>query len=93
MPTSIFVQDRNNIVPFKDLYTMPVLFNDILMGINLYSGKHMIGTFDSIAEAMEEIDKIHRSKYDVYLVTSFISTFRDWDIITECMREDAIWKR
>jgi len=91
MPTTIFVQDRNNIVPFNgELFSMPVFLNGNFMGINLYSGRYNLGTFYSIAEVMEEIDKIHRSKDECYLITSFISSFRDWEVLKELMREDVI---
>jgi hypothetical protein len=86
---AIFAQDRNNFVPYTDkLCSFPVFFIKTFMGINLFAGKHNIGTFDSPAEVLAEMNRILDCKDKVYLVTSRESSFHDWDILTELMRKE-----
>lgn len=58
----ILNQDRDILVLFNAetdmLYTMPVLYEKKLYGINLMCNGVMLGTFDSVGEALGEMNSI-----------------------------------
>ena len=82
----IWNQDRDKIVPSNgELYTMPMVYDGVLMGINLYTGKHFLGTFDSIAEAMREMKRIRRSLAAIYKVRGYCK-WEVWESLKELWR-------
>lgn len=81
----ILNQDREKLIVYKGgLYTMPVIIEGTLMGINLYCDDEFLGTFDSVKEALQEMDDIRMCKHEFYCVTGF----SDFDIIEHIMLED-----
>ncbi|MEL7568083.1 MAG: hypothetical protein AAGU27_24850 [Dehalobacterium sp.] len=55
----IINQDRDEIIQRRGtLYTMPVVTDGALYGFNLYQEDHMLGTFDSVEEAVAEMARI-----------------------------------
>jgi len=73
----IVSQDRDQVFDFDpkdlELYTEPVLNPETgtLWGINLKAGNYLLGTFDSVDEAIREIGMIHTHDADVYYVTGY----------------------
>lgn len=68
----ILNQDRDELVEYRgELYTLPAIFKKQLYGINLFLGEHLLGTFDSVQEAMEEIGKIQSCVREVYVISGY----------------------
>ena len=88
MPTLILNQDRDQYIPFNgELHTFPALGSkNKVWGINLYTGKHLLGTFDSVKEILSEIHAIRSCTHDIYCVKGF----SDFDITEHLMLEDEV---
>lgn len=67
------------------LYTVPVAHKGIILGINLYCRQEMLGTFDSLNEAIEEINKIFSSPHHVYVISGY-SIWHEWAELCEMMK-------
>ena len=62
-------QDRDELVELSGpLYTLPHIYNGIIMAINLYTSGRLLGSFDSVDEAMDEIDNIADCPADYYAI-------------------------
>jgi hypothetical protein len=73
---SIVNQDRDKIIEIGEdavLYTKPVYAPESgnLWGINLYAGDSLLGTFDSVNEALREMEMIRACEFDTYHVTGY----------------------
>lgn len=68
-------QDRNGSIKFNthadELRTKPVISDSILIGINLYLGETLLGTFISVVEAIKEINNIYSCTNEEYYVTIY----------------------
>lgn len=74
MKTILLTQNRDEAILYNHedpLITIPVKSGGIIMGINLMYKNHMIGTFYSCNEAIEEIDNILNSNNYVYCVSGY----------------------
>lgn len=72
MQQFIINQDRDHDPIEKGpLHTLPWVVNGKLWGINLYRGKALLGTFDSIDEAITEMSRIDASEDQYILVDGF----------------------
>jgi hypothetical protein len=79
-------QDRDHRVPFNgELHTVPVAYDGVIMGINLYTGTHFLGTFDSVAEALHEMNRIRRCPWSTYKVRGY-AKWEVWEQIKQGMR-------
>jgi hypothetical protein len=68
----IVSQDRNHIARYRgELHTRPAIYDGKLMGINLCAGDHMLGTFDSLEEALTEMHRILACHRPVYWVRGY----------------------
>jgi hypothetical protein len=72
----IIEYDRKNNEP--TILTAPAIHNNVLMGINLFAGEHLLGTFDNVAEALTEIQNILKCEEDHYGIGGF-SDWGEWD--------------
>jgi len=73
----IINQDRDKIYNCEGkLYASPAIHKEKLLGINLYDNKNFLGTFDSIEQIMDEINKIVNFKSTYYCVNGY----SDFDI-------------
>lgn len=82
----IWNQDRDAVVPFTgELHTFPAYHNGIMWGINLYTGIHFLGTFDSVADAVKEMNRIRRSLAEIYKVRGF-AKWTVWETLKELWR-------
>ncbi|MHB9143604.1 MAG: hypothetical protein ACYC25_17215 [Paludibacter sp.] len=77
---TILNQDQDIIVEYDReknepaLFTAPAIHNNTLMGINLFAGEYLLGTFDNVGEALTEIQNILSCTEDHY----GIGGFSDW---------------
>ena len=78
--THIVNQDRDRVYPIgTNFYPAPVVCGGILMGVNLMMDSINIGTFDTPAEAVQEIAAIFRSTSEVHYVSGYSAGgFADW---------------
>ena len=61
----IINQDRDELIELSGpLYTLPLVFNGVVMAINLYTSGRLLGSFDSVEEAMDEIESIAECEAD-----------------------------
>lgn len=71
-------QDRNEIIPkTSPLYTFPAIHNGKIIGINLFHEESLLGTFDSVQEALAEKTRVETSKDEIYFINGY------------CVGEDA----
>lgn len=74
MKTILLTQDRDEAIlynPEQPLVTIPVIVDGKIFGINLMYNNHLLGTFDSCNEAIEEIGKIASSTDPVYCMSGY----------------------
>ncbi|MES1923311.1 hypothetical protein MHBO_004866 [Bonamia ostreae] len=80
-PLWLITQDHDAVIHYDKahdaLYTLPQITDGVYMGINLYCSSSFLGTFDSVQEAVMEIDKIQQCTELHY----FINDFKDWEDI------------
>lgn len=69
-------QDRDEILELedvRDLYVLPVRIHNKIMGFNLYLTEILLGTFDTLAEALIELNSLLNTKEEFYVVTGYNS--------------------
>lgn len=68
-------QDHDRVIPFDratdELYATPAIYKGILMGINLNCSCGFLGTFDSVREAMDEMERICSARFPIVVVRGF----------------------
>jgi hypothetical protein len=67
-------QDRDQIHNFtnQNLLTAPAYSkNGILIGFNLFLGSNLLGTFDTVADSLLEIDSIVSCEHPEYYVSGY----------------------
>lgn len=67
------------------LYTVPVAHKGVILGINIYCRKTMLGTFDNLDETVEEINNILSCPHHVYVISGY-SVWHEWEELCELMR-------
>ena len=81
---SILTQDHDQIINFNEgdtIHTLPNVRKGVFYGINLYLRGKLLGTFDTVQEAKEEMENIVNCEHEYYC----ISGFSDWDIVEHLM--------
>lgn len=82
MAKFIVTQDRDKVHRLNDgeyLYTTAIIHSDTIMGINLMMSDGLLGTFDSIEEAAEEINRIFDSNDEIIFVGGYSQGgFAEW---------------
>lgn len=71
----ILNQDRDKIIEFTNedtLWIQKKETNNVTLGINVMLNEEAVGTFDSIKEAVEEIQRIISCQYPYYVIQGFI---------------------
>ncbi|MDP4117647.1 MAG: hypothetical protein Q8873_00440 [Bacillota bacterium] len=82
----IINQDRDRIINVKKsdlpdaLLTVPKFYKDVCMGINLYYKNTLLGTFDTVQDAIEEMNSIIICKRRFYCVRGH-EPFELWERI------------
>ncbi len=76
MTKTIINQDRDRVYTYTDkdvLFTVPAIHNKKLMGINLMLGTALLGTFNTLQEAIDEMTRIAGTNEDYALVAGYHS--------------------
>lgn len=81
-PMLIVNKDRDRVYFLNlPLYTEPICNDDNeIMGLNLFSGKHCLGDFDSVQAAQDEMQNIMQSTKWLYFVSGFYGGYWIWDL-------------
>lgn len=87
----ILVQDRDQVVEYNKetpMLTSPIMMNGEIFGINLNYGDNLLGSFDSMGRAIEEMEKIMNFAGDRYVVGGFSNYDgrSDFEELMESMR-------
>ena len=84
-------QDRDNQVVYNpqqdDLMVIPVGYNKILFGFNVYVKGESVGTFDTEVEALREVENIINCKNEIYIVNGY-EAWNTWEEIKEVMSHE-----
>lgn len=89
MKTILITQDHDNAILYNSddtLITAPAVSGGKIIGINLMYKNHLLGTFDSCNEAIEEINNIANSSNHVYCISGYSDydgTFDFWKSVVE----------
>jgi len=87
----IFDQEQEHQYPFetrkhiKKLYARPAISFGKIWGMNLYFGKRLLGTFDTVQDILNEITAIATFQGLEYYVTQQ-PVWADWELLKEGMR-------
>lgn len=77
IPQHVITQDRTNIYPLylENLWSEIKENEGIFFGINLYMSMPdqdvLLGTFETVAEVIREINEIYNTDLEVYVVTGY----------------------
>lgn len=81
-------QDRDLVVAkTQPLYTAPVIVSGSLWGFNLFHGGTMLGTFDSLEEAIAEMNAIEACTDEIYFVNGYCNGEEDEELWALLLRE------
>jgi len=67
-------QDRDQIYLFtgnEPLYTAVIIYEDTVIGFNLLMSDKALGTFDSLQEVVEEVNRIFNNKDEIYAISGY----------------------
>lgn len=82
-------QDQDTVIRFSPcvvMYTIPFLIDGKPYGINLMYGNKLLGSFDTLDEAIKVIDDILRCENRVFVVPGFSDYDGEsdfWEIVNE----------
>ncbi len=82
----IVTQDRDEIIQkTQPLFTVPAIYNGKVYGINLFHASCLLGAFDSVSEAIAEMNRIESCADEIYFVDGYCTGGEDAEIVQELL--------
>lgn len=79
-------QDRDEIIlKTQPLFTCPAFYNGNIIGINLFHDESLLGTFDNVAKAIQEMSQIESCAEEIYFINGYSAGGEDAEIVQELL--------